>query len=254
MNNILTSKKHKKEQKNFVESIKNFFQKQETNTEGNKEDFIGEVKDFLKDLVIIVIIVLAIRTFLAMPFQINGQSMYSSYYDKEFIIVDRLSYRVSDIERGDVIVFKPHTNQSKEYYLKRIIGIPGDTVRIEEGKVSIKSQWSDEFQELDEVYLDKTNKWYTFVGGTDSREDYHVPKGEYFVLWDNRNHSTDSRQCFAGCSIPGSTNFVKARDITGKVFLDLWYFNFRDFAFVHPELWIDTTPRFLDSPKSHDYK
>jgi signal peptidase I len=53
-----------------------------------------EILDFFKDLVVIVVIVLVIRTFIAMPFQINGQSMYSSYYNKEFIIVDRLSYRL----------------------------------------------------------------------------------------------------------------------------------------------------------------
>jgi signal peptidase I len=58
----------------------------------SNENFTGEVLDFLKDLTIIVVIVLVIRTFFVMPFQINGQSMYESYYDKEFIIVDRFSY------------------------------------------------------------------------------------------------------------------------------------------------------------------
>ncbi|MBT3727246.1 hypothetical protein HOG21_06355 [bacterium] len=59
----------------------------------------NEILDFFKDLIVIVVIVLVIRTFLAMPFQINGQSMYSSYYDKEFIIVDRLSYYLSEPDR-----------------------------------------------------------------------------------------------------------------------------------------------------------
>ena len=250
----MTGKKQKKEEKTFLHSVKKFFQKQDTNKDNNQEDFIWEVKDFLKDLIIIVLIVLAIRTFLAMPFQINGQSMYSSYYDKEFIIVDRLSYRFSDIERWDVVVFKPHVNQIKEYYLKRIIGIPGDTIRIEEWKVLVKAQGEEEFTELDEQYLDEVNKWYTFVGRTDEREEYFVPKWEYFVLGDNRNHSTDSRQCFASCAYPGAVHFVRGQDITGKVFLDLGYFNFKAFDFIHPELAIDTTPKFLNSPKNHDYK
>jgi signal peptidase I len=64
-----------------------------------ENNLLKDTKDFLKDLGIIVIIVLIIRTFIAVPFQINGQSMYASYYDKEFIIVDRLSYRIGEPKR-----------------------------------------------------------------------------------------------------------------------------------------------------------
>jgi len=77
-------------------------------------DFTGEALDFLKDIIIILVIVLVMRTFLIMPFKINGQSMYETYYDREFIIVDRFSYRdlpilgkTQEVERGDVIVFAP---------------------------------------------------------------------------------------------------------------------------------------------------
>ena len=208
----------------------------------------------MKDLVIIVLLVLFIRTFLAMPFQINGQSMYSSYYDKEFIIVDRLSYRVGEIKRWDVVVFKPHVSQVKEFYLKRIIGLPGETVMIKDGVVSIKDQGADSFTALDETYLNDENYGYTFVNAVAEESTFVVPQGEYFVLWDNRNHSTDSRQCFASCSYPWAVHYVRAQDITGKVFLDLGYFNFKEFDFIHPQLAIDTTPKFLNSPKNHDYK
>jgi signal peptidase I len=93
MTNIL-SEKHKGSK--IFKKVKKYFssKKAEAKVIEEEKDFIGEVKDFMKDLVIIVLLVLFIRTFLAMPFQINGQSMYSSYYDKEFIIVDRLSYRI----------------------------------------------------------------------------------------------------------------------------------------------------------------
>jgi len=240
----------------MFKKIKKFIfpKKKNINEIEEEKDFIWEVKDFMKDLVIIVIIVLFIRTFLAMPFQINGQSMYSSYYDKEFIIVDRLSYIFSDIQRGDVVVFKPHVSQVKEFYLKRIIGLPGDIVRIKDGIVSVKEAWSDKYVELDETYLNEENKWYTFVNGVDDEELFPVPNGEYFVLWDNRNHSTDSRQCFSSCAYPWAGHFARSQDITWKVFLDLGYFNFKQFEFVHPELAIDTTPKFLNSPKNHDYK
>lgn len=253
MTNIL-SEKHKGSK--IFKKVKKYFssKKAEAKVIEEEKDFIGEVKDFMKDLVIIVLLVLFIRTFLAMPFQINGQSMYSSYYDKEFIIVDRLSYRIWDIQRGDVVVFKPHVSQVKEFYLKRIIGLPGETVMIKDGIVSIKNQWSDSFTPLDETYLNEENNGYTFVNGQSGEETFVIPQWEYFVLWDNRNHSTDSRQCFASCAYPGAVHFVRGQDITGKVFLDLGYFNFKAFDFIHPELAIDTTPKFLNSPKNHDYK
>jgi signal peptidase I len=215
--------------------------------------FTGEALDFLKDLVIIVLIVLSIRTFLGMPFQINGQSMYGSYYDKEFIIVDRLSYRIWSPSRWDVVVFKPHVSQMKEFFLKRIIGIWGDTVRIENGKISVKIAGSKIFEMLDEVYLNEENNGNTYVWGLRERKEYIVPNNQYFVLWDNRNHSTDSRQCFSYCWYPWSGHFIRTQDLTGKVFLDLWYFNFKAFDFIHPTLGINTTPKFLNSPKNYDY-
>jgi hypothetical protein len=72
-------------------------------------------------------------------------------------------------------------------------------------------------------------------------------------MWDNRNHSTDSRDCFSSCSFDKATNFIKDSDITGKVLLDLGYFSFSNFSFQHPNLGIDTTPRFLNSPRTYDY-
>lgn len=243
-------------EKNIEEQTKEILKKEEKKAEieAKKElTFMGEVLDFFKDLVVIVIIVMLIRTIFAMPFQINGQSMYSSYYDKEFIIVDRLSYRIGEPQRWDVVVFKPNVSLVKEFFLKRIIGVPGDSVRIEEWKVSVKKKWSNEFIELDEQYLNDENKWYTFVGGLRERKEYKVPNNEYFVLGDNRNHSTDSRHCFSTCSYPASTSFIRDQDLTWKVFLDLGYFNFKTFNFIHPKLGIDTTPKFLNSPKNYDY-
>jgi signal peptidase I len=92
----------------------------------------NEIIDFFKDLLVIVIIVVIVRTFLIMPFQINGQSMYSSYYNKEFIIIDRLSYYFTEPKRGDVVVFKPYVSSERVYFLKRILAIPGDTLKIED--------------------------------------------------------------------------------------------------------------------------
>ncbi len=211
----------------------------------------SEIIDFLKDLVIIVIIVVVIRSFVAMPFQISGQSMYSSYYDREFIIVDRLSYLVWEPDRGDVIVFKPYVSEQKKYFLKRIIWVPGDTVKIDDGNVFIKTDWKEEFVQLEEDYLNEENNWYTFVWSSKSSHQYQLWNDQYFVIGDNRNHSTDSRECFSNCI--WRSEYISKSDMVWKVFLDLGYFNFKKFDFIQPELWIDTTPRFFSSPVNFDY-
>jgi signal peptidase I len=211
----------------------------------------SEILDFLKDLVIIVVIVVVIRSFIVMPFQISGQSMYSSYYDREFIIVDRLSYFLSTPERWDVIVFKPYVSEQKKYFLKRVIWMPWDTLKIDDGDVYIKTESSEEFVKLEEDYLNDENNWYTFVWSSKSSHQYKLWEDQFFVIWDNRNHSTDSRECFSNCI--WRSEFIWKEDMVWKVFLDLWYFNFKKFDFIQPNLWIDTTPRFFSSPSTYNY-
>lgn len=132
--------------------------------EGNKT--MREFISFFRDLIIILLIVLFIRSFFVTPFRINGSSMETSYHDKEYIIVDKLSYlnlpitheassgstwnnmtslllrnipiHIGDPARGDVVVITPHVDKQREYYIKRVIGLPGDTIRFEDGNVFIK--------------------------------------------------------------------------------------------------------------------
>ena len=142
--------------------------------------FSKDVIDFFKDLIIIVLVVLFIRTFFAMPFQISGQSMYDSYYDKQFIIVDRFSYlyipkiKAGTVKRGDVIVFQPNVNADKKYFIKRVIGIAGDTVKIEAGNVYVRTMNSGEFIENNEAYLSKDNNGDTRVN--DGKKEFLVPE------------------------------------------------------------------------------
>ena len=234
----------------------------------NKEtNYKKEIIDFIKDLIIIIVIVLIIRTFIAEPFQISWESMASSYYDKEFIIVDRFSYleipgiKNWEPKRWDVIVFKPGVSVDKEYFIKRVIGLPWDTIKIKWGFVYLKKPGEKEFHKLDEQYLNKENYWDTKVGNSKSEFIFKVPEWKYFVMWDNRNHSSDSRVCFSfSCESTSRDNFVTKDEIVGKVFLDLGYFNFKDFSFSYPWIsypeikWIDTFPRWFNSPSTYDYE
>ena len=220
---------------------------------------LREVLDFVKDLIIIIWLVVFIRTFLVLPFQINGQSMYTSYYDREFIIVDRLSYldvpyvKNGTPKRGDVIVFRPHVNKEKEYYIKRIIGLAWDTVKIVDGKVYIKTVSSPDFQELDETYLSKENQGSTYVNWLSKEKTYEVSEWKYFVMWDNRVASTDSRSCFSMCWFEGRTNFIEDADIVGKVFIDLGYFNIKSLSYLQPDFGISSVPKWFSSNSTHEY-
>lgn len=194
-----------------------------------------------------------------MPFQINGQSMYESYYNREFILVDRLSHRdlpavwqLKDIIRWDVVVFAPGVSKERKYFIKRVIGVPGETVKIEDGRVFIKEVGAEDFYELDEgEYLSEENNKKTYVRWNEWANIYKVPENRYFVMGDNRNHSTDSRTCFQSCSV--RWNYISPEEVTGRVLLDLWYFDFSSFSFLHPDLDISTKPRFFSSPADYSY-
>jgi len=229
-----------------------FFNAEKKEKIAKKTDIKNDIYDFLKDLVFIIVIVMIIRTFFIMPFQINGQSMYETYYDREFIIVDRFSYLIWEPNRWDVIVFKPHVDASKEFFLKRIIWVPGDSLKIENWKVYLKEKWKNNYSNLNEKYLSESNNGFTYVWSSKAKHEFVLWEWDYFVMWDNRNHSTDSRTCFSNCN--KVTNYIKKESMIWRVLIDFWYFNFKKFSFIHPELWIDTKPKFFDSTSTYDYE
>ena len=145
--------------------------------------FIFEV---FKIVVIALVIVIPIRYFLFQPFFVKGQSMEPNFESSDYLIVDEISYRFRDPARGEVVVFRNPQNQSQRF-IKRIIGLPGETVELKGGRVMISKN-------LEKFFLDEAAYLPIFVQ-TDQRifENIILKKDEYFVLGDNRANSSDSR-------------------------------------------------------------
>ncbi len=162
----------------------------EATTSQKKSSFFGVIGQFFWELVkvflIAVVIIIPIRYFLVQPFFVRGASMEPNFEDGEYLVVDELSYRFRDPERGEVIVFRYPDNPS-QFFIKRIIGIPGDTVTIGNGRVQIQNS---EFQQG--VVLDESEYLSESVR-TGGNETVQLGEGEYYVLGDNRAASSDSR-------------------------------------------------------------
>jgi len=139
--------------------------------------------EILQFSLIALFIVLPFRLFIAQPFIVNGASMQPTFATGEYLIVDQLSYKFSAPERGSVIIFKYPQDKSK-YFIKRIIGLPGETVSIKGNAVTIKNTDNPHGFTLDEPYIIPTSE---------DNLDYTLGTGEYFVMGDNRIGSSDSR-------------------------------------------------------------
>lgn len=148
---------------------------------------------------------LFIRFFVAAPFIVSGASMLPTFQDLNYLIVDRLTYDFEEPQRGDVVVFRLPQNESRDL-IKRVIGLPGDTVIISGNSVTIVNEAHPEGFTLSEPYLAPEN-----LGGP-SNVRVTLGKDEYFVLGDNRRVSADSR---IWGTLPKS-------DIVGRVFVRLF--------------------------------
>ncbi|HRU20782.1 MAG TPA: signal peptidase I [Candidatus Paceibacterota bacterium] len=149
----------------------------------------SEIFDVVKLIVLALLIVIPIRCFVFQPFIVSGQSMEPNYHSSDYLIIDEISYRNNSPERGDVVVFKYPKNPNFKY-IKRIIGLPGETIEIKNAEIFITS--NGQTTKLDESsYLPQSvrDSWVRMA----NMDPLTLGPNEYFVLGDNRNNSSDSR-------------------------------------------------------------
>ncbi len=164
------------------------------------------MKGLIRQTLIMLAIAVAVYFTLQSTVQnsiVIGSSMEPNFHDNQRVLVNKVVYNFNEPERGDVIILRPpHNPPDSIPLIKRVIGLPGESVEIKEGKVYIHR--NGEVFSLDETYI-KAPPNYTYSSGV-------IPEGDYFVLGDNRNSSNDSR---GGWTVP-------MENIIGKVCLSLW--------------------------------
>jgi signal peptidase I len=160
----------------------------------------------LTSAVAIIAIVVPLRLLVASPFEVKGASMAPAYEADDLVFVDKLAYRSRDPQRGDVVVLIP-PGQPGQYYVKRIVGLPEEKVRIRGGEVTVFNSVHPDGFTLSEPYLFKEASTEALTA-----EPMSVPAGSYFVLGDNREHSNDSRYW----------GTVPRQNIVGIIALRVW--------------------------------
>lgn len=173
--------------------------------ETGKDELKGQVKEFiwetLKVIVISLAIIIPIRCFVIQPFYVKGASMEPNFYDHEYLVINEIGYRLDEPERGDVIVFKYPYDRS-QYFIKRVIGLPGETIEIKDGDIMINNNILNE-----DLYLPNTH--------TNGTEKLELGPTEYYIMGDNRSSSLDSRMFGP----------IDRSDIVGKTWIRGFPFN-----------------------------
>lgn len=169
----------------------------------------GLFLDIVETVVIALSIFLIVYLFVMQPHQVNGSSMYPNFEDGEYLLTDKISYRLGEPQRGDVVVFHaPEASRCPEGtgcdFIKRVIAIPGDTIDIQNNRIFVNGM------PVSEPYL--SDNIVTQEGAFSNQGSYQLPPGNYYVMGDNRNQSSDSR----------AWGPVPIQNIVGKVFFRYW--------------------------------
>lgn len=167
--------------------------------------FLWAVFEVVETVVIAVVAVVLVRTFVAQPFLVYGSSMEPDFQNGDYLLIDEVAYRFREPARGDVVVFK-YPLDPRSYYIKRVIGLPGERVVVSGNSVTIYMK-NNKAETLKEPYIAR-------MSGMEKGE-YVVKDGEYFVMGDNRDFSYDSRRW----------GMLPQNDLIGLVRFRLWPIN-----------------------------
>lgn len=172
--------------------------------------------DFLQGIVVMLALLVMVYLFIMSPQEISGRSMEPNFYNGEYILTNKIEYKFTDPQRGDVVIFKSPRNPDIDF-IKRIIALPGESVSISDGSIYVNGR------QLIEPYL--SPDIFVFGGSyLPEGSERMIPQGTYFVVGDNRPHSSDSREFGP----------IAKEEFIGKALLRYWPFDRVGF--------IDTTP------------
>lgn len=175
------------------------------NTENYSKGRLRQVFENVLYIGLAIALALLIQKFIGKPFIVNGVSMSPTMQTNEYIIIDQLTYKFTEIERGDVVVFRAPPEPDK-YYIKRIIGLPGEIVKIDNGEVTIINEENPDGLKLTEDYVKYTK---------DTNLLYEISDDHYFVMGDNRAESFDSKDW----------GLLPKKEIRGRAWLRLFPLN-----------------------------
>jgi len=177
-----------------------------------KQGIVGFLLEVAKVVLVSLVIILPVRYFIIQPFFVSGSSMVPNFHDREYILVDKWTYALGRPQRGDVVIFKSPTDP-KEYFIKRIVGLPGERVLAGDNKVTIfNDRYPNGFVLFESGYLPEENITLCASNSSYCGRVITIDEGKYFLLGDNRQHSSDSR-------VFGP---VQQSDFAGLAWLRLW--------------------------------
>lgn len=196
----------KKKRKLAAKARKRAEEEQKKQQRSRTENIVRELLGWVIYLAVIIAVTFLVVNFVGQRTRVSGDSMESTLHDGDNLIVDKISYRFRDPKRYEIVVF-PYKHKEDTYYIKRIIGLPGETVQIINGYVYIDGKLLEDETYGLEVMSDPGIAATPIALGED----------EYFVLGDNRNHSSDSRD--------SSVGVLKREDLLGRAWIRIWPLN-----------------------------
>ena len=187
------------------------FNEEERPSEVRKPSRLKYVIEGLIYIALIVVCVYVVPKYVIQRTVVKGESMEDTLHDAESLLIDKISYRFTDPKRYDIIVFYPKGRDVDEYYVKRIYGLPGETIQIKGNDIFINGE------KIDDPYAKDSMS----TGGI-ANEPYTLGEDEYFVLGDHRSVSQDSRFTPETSNEKNAPGPVKFENISGKVILRIW--------------------------------